>query len=85
MWIYTLIKPKIHTNVKLHQCYFSKINFSYQPTICNSCNDLLQKSTSFDYIIVATIRANDYNIHFWFITKSNAKNRMGNVDLSKKQ
>ena len=28
-------------------CFF-KINFSYQPLVCNNCHDLLQKSMSFD-------------------------------------
>lgn len=42
------------------------------------------KPVSLNNFAIATIGRNDCKIHFWFITKSEAVNRMKNVDLNKK-
>ena len=43
------------------------------------------KPVSLNNFAIATIGRNDCKIHFWFITKSEAVNRMKNVDLSEKK
>ena len=45
---------------------------------------MTQKSWSFNDVATVTIRENDYWIHFWFMTKSEAMDRMKKADLSKK-
>ena len=56
--------------------YIFKINFRYQPIVCNDCYDLLQKYMRFKDMAVVTVRNNDYRIHFWYMTKIEAVNRM---------
>ena len=56
--------------------YIFKINFHYQPFVCNDCYDLLQKYMRFKDMAVVTVRNNDYRIHFWYMTKIEAVNRM---------
>ena len=47
-----------------HYWYFFKKSFNYEPYLCNSCDDLMQKSTSFDDVAIVSIKANNYRIHF---------------------
>ena len=39
---------------------------------------------SFSNVAVVTIGVNDYRIHFWFMTKNEAIDRMKNADLYEK-
>ena len=62
----------LHERRVCHYCYFFKINFTYQASVCGGCNDLLHKSTSFNDVRIAEIEKTDYRIHFWYMTKSEA-------------
>ena len=66
-----------------HYWYFIGLNFRFQPKVCNGCY-MTQKSWSFNDVATVTIRENDYWIHFWFMTKSEAMDRMKKADLGKK-
>ena len=35
-----------------------KINFKFQPKVCNSCNDLMQKSMSFNDVAIISAHGN---------------------------
>ena len=56
--------------------YFLDKNFNYEPCLCNGCHDLIQKATSFNDTAIASIKKNDYRIHFWYISKDDAINIM---------
>ena len=53
-----------------------RINFGFQSTVCEACHDMTQKSISLDDFAIMTIGKNDYRVNFWFMTKSEAVNRM---------
>ena len=60
---------------------FFRIKFRLPLKICDSRLDITQKSISYDVVIV-TVGRNDYQIHFWILTKDEAVSRMKNADLS---
>ena len=76
----------------LHECiicryqYFLKINFRFQPEVCDGCHDMTQQhDMSINDVAVVFIGANKYRIHFWFMTKSKVVDRMKNADRSEKK
>ena len=62
----------------MHYWYFLNKNFSYEPYLCNECHDLMGKATSFDDVPIASIKGNDYRIHFWYMSKNDVINIMNN-------
>ena len=56
-----------------HYWYFLDKNFNYDPHLCNGCHDLMQKATSFDNVAIVSIKGNSYRIHFWYMSKNDAK------------
>ena len=64
--------------------YFLDKNFNYGPYLCNGCHDLMQKAVSFKNVVVASIKGNDYRIHFWYKSKKDAISIMTNSNLSDK-
>ena len=67
-----------------HYWYLFRINFIFQPTVCDGCYDMRQKFMSFDDSAIVTVRGNYYIINFLFMTKSAAIDRLKNADLSEK-
>ena len=67
-----------------HYWYFPKINFRFQPKVCDVCHDTTQKSMNFDVFAIATIGRNYYSILFWFISKDEGVSRMNNDILNEK-
>ena len=67
-----------------HYRYIFKINFRFQPKVCNGCHDMTQKSTNLNDFATVTVKGNDYKVNFWFMAKSEAVDRMKNAYLSKK-
>ena len=67
-----------------HYWYFLDKNFSYQPHLCNGCQDLMQKPMGFNVAIVS-IKGNDYRIHFWYMSKDDAISIMHNSNLIDKR
>ena len=41
------------------------MNFGFQPKICNSCHELMQKSMSFHDVATAFVKENDFRNHFF--------------------
>ena len=48
-----------------HYWYFKNIGFKYEPYLYNGCHDLMQKSLSFNNVVIVYIKAKAYRIHFW--------------------
>ena len=54
--------------------YFKDIGFKYEPYLCNSCNDLMQKAISFNNIAIVDVKGNACRINFWYMSKDDAIN-----------
>ena len=67
-----------------HYWYFLDKNFSYEPYLCNGCHDLLQEAMNFNDVAIASIKGNDYRIHFWYMSKDEAISMMHNSNLIEK-
>ena len=67
-----------------HYWYFLDKNFNYEPYLCNGCHDLMQKAMNFNDIAIVSIKRNDYRIHFWYMSKDDAINKMNNPSLGEK-
>ena len=68
-----------------HYWYFLDKDISYQPHLCNGCHDLMQKAMSFNDDAIVSIKGNDYRIHFWYMSKSDATSIMHNSNLIDKK
>ena len=64
-----------------HYWYFKDIGFKYEPYLCNSCHDLMQKAMSFDDVAIVYVKGSAYKIHFWYMSKDDAINIMNNSNL----
>ena len=64
--------------------YFLDKNFKYESYLCNGCHDLMQKAASFDDVAIASIKGNDYRIHFWYMSKNDAISKINNSNLNEK-
>ena len=62
-----------------HYWYF--LDKNYEPYLCNSCHDLMQKAMNFNDVSIVSIKVNDYGIHFWYISKDDAISIMNNSNL----
>ena len=67
-----------------HYWYFLDKNFNYEPYLCNGCHDLMQKAINFTDVATASIKGNDYRIHFWYMTKDDAISIINNSNLNEK-
>ena len=67
-----------------HCWYFLGKNFSYEPYLYDGCHDLIQKTMNFNDVSIASIKGNDYRIHFWCMRKNEAISIMHNSSLNKK-
>ena len=57
-----------------HYWYFVDKNANYQSYLCNGCNDLMMKAVCFNDLAIASVKGNDYRIHFSFMSKNDAIN-----------
>ena len=67
-----------------HYWYFLSKNFTYEPYLCNGCHDLMQKTVSFNSVVVVSVNGSNYRIHFCSMSKSDAVNLLNNSSLSNK-
>ena len=67
-----------------HYWYFLEKNFSYKKCLCDSCHDLMQKAMNFNDVAIASIKGNDYRIHFWYMSKNDVIVLMTNSNLKDK-
>ena len=56
-----------------HYWYFLNKNFSYGPFTCDSCYDIVQRSTGFKHIAILYVKNNAYRIYFQQMSKHEAK------------
>ena len=64
--------------------YFLDKNFNYEPYLCNRCHHVIQKAMNFNDLAIVSIKGNDYRIHFWYRSKSDAIILMTNSNLNNK-
>ena len=57
-------------------------NVNYEKYLCNGCHDLMQKAMSFNDVAIVSIKANDYRIHFWYMSKNDAISLMTSSNLN---
>ena len=72
---YKMLEYKTKASKECDICrywYFLDKNFNYEQYLCNGCNDLMQKATSFDDVAIVSSKGNDYRIHFWYMSKNDA-------------
>ena len=67
-----------------HCWYFKDIVFKYEPFLWNG-HDLIQKAMSFNNIAIVYIKGSAYLIHFWYMSKDDAINRMYGCNLADKK
>ena len=67
-----------------HHWYFLHRNFSYEPYLCNGCNDLMQTAINFNDVAIVSFKGNDYRIHFWYMSKDDAISIVNNSNLNEK-
>lgn len=68
----TYVTETIDTNKtdSLHECifchywYFLRMNFRFQPKVCDGCHDMTHKSMSFDDGTILIVKRHDYRINF---------------------
>ena len=68
-----------------HYWYFLNKNFNYQPHLCNGCHDLMQKAMSFNDVVIASNKSSDCRIHFWYMSKDDARGIVYNSNLIDKK
>ena len=59
-----------------HYWYFLDKNFKYEPYLCNDCDDLMKKAINFNDVAIVSVKENDYRIHFWYMSKDDAINKI---------
>ena len=64
-----------------HYWYFKGIGFKYEPYLCNSCDDLMQRAMSFNDIAIVCVKGSAYRIHYWYMSKDDAISIMNNSNL----
>ena len=65
--------------------YFKNIGFKYEPYLCNSSHDLMQKAMSFNNVASVYVKGNAYTIHFWYMSNDDAINIMNGSNLVDKR
>ena len=68
-----------------HYWYFDNTGFRYEPYLCNSCHNLMQKAMSFNNIAIVYVKRSAYRIHFWYMSKDDAINIMNGSNLDDKR
>ena len=68
-----------------HYWCFKDIGFKYEPYLCNSCHDLMQKAISFNDVAIIYVKESAYRIHFWYMSNDDAISIMNNSNLADKK
>ena len=66
-----------------HHWYFLDKNFNYEPYLCISCHDFMQKAINFNTVAITFVEQIDYRIHFLYMSKNDVINIMKNSNLKK--
>ena len=83
--IYTDKANKSKECMLCHYWYFLNKNFSYGPYLCDGCCNIMQKSIDCKNIDIVYVKGNAYRIHFWYMSKREAKKLMTNSNLIDKK
>ena len=67
-----------------HYWYFLDKSFNYEPYLCISVHDLIQKAMNFNDVAIVSMKGSDYRVHFWYMSKSDAINLLTNSFLDNK-
>ena len=59
-----------------HYWYFKDIGFKYEPYLCDGYHDVMQKAMDLNNIAFVYIKESAYRIHFWYMSKDDAINKM---------
>ena len=68
-----------------HYWCFKDIGFKYEPYLCNSCHNLMEKAVSFNDVAIIYFKESAYRIHFWYMSKDDAISIMNNSNLVNKK
>ena len=68
-----------------HYWYFKDIGFKYEPYLCNSFHELLQKAMSFNDVAIVYVKGSAHRIHFWYMSKRDTISIMNNSNLADKK
>ena len=60
---------------------FKDISFKYEPYICNSCPNLMQKAMSFNDVAIFYVKGRACKIDFWYMSKDDTISIMKNSNL----
>ena len=63
-----------------HYWYFLDKGFKYEPYLCNSCHDLMQKAMNFNDVAIVSVKGSDYRTHFWYMSKDDPINIIKNYN-----
>ena len=61
--------------------YFKDVGFKYEPYLGNGCHDLIQKAMSFNDAAIVFVKGSAYRVHFWYMSKDDAINKMNGSNL----
>ena len=65
--------------------YFKDIGFKYEQYLCNGCHDLTQKAMSSNNTDIVYVKGSANRIHFWYMSKDDAINKMNGSNLIDKR
>ena len=68
----------------LHYWYFFSHSFTFQPNVCNRCDNLLMMSMNLSDIVILSIKDSEYYCIICSIRKNEGLNLMQNADLTEK-
>ena len=61
---FMLIKLMACMSILCYHWYFLKVNFRFQPKVCDGYYYLMHKAMSFNDVVIVSVKGNDYRIHF---------------------
>ena len=67
-----------------HYWYVLDKNFNHEKYLCNDCHDLMQKTLSFNDVVIVSIKENDYRIYFWYMSKNDPIALIANSNFNDK-
>ena len=78
-------KELILTKSMFHLSVLFDINFRFEPEVCYGCHDSMQRAGNFIDVAIATVKGNDFRIHFLSMSKDEVINLFQNADLTEKR
>ena len=79
---------KLNTSKECYIChywYFLNKGFKYESYVCNCCHGLMQKAMNVNDVAIVSVKGSDYKIHFWYMSKDDARNIMKTSNLNEKK